>query len=196
MAFVNHATKEINCKIVYYGAGMSGKTTNLQYIYAQTSPLVKGKLVTLPTEKERTIYFDFLPLVVGEIRGFRARFHLYSVPGQVFYDAPRRAILSGVDGVVFVVDSRRDRMDANLESWENLRINLELLGKSRDRIPLIFQYNKRDIRDPMPLAELEKLFNSNGFPSFEAVAKSGGGVFDTLKSIGKVVLRSLKEVGI
>src|SRR5688572_3018856 len=106
MAFVNHAAKEINCKIVYYGAGMSGKTTNLQYIYAQTSPLVKGQLISLPTEKERTIYFDFLPLVVGEIRGYRTRFHLYSVPGQVFYDAPRRAILNGVDGVVFVVDSR------------------------------------------------------------------------------------------
>jgi signal recognition particle receptor subunit beta len=196
MAFVNHATKEINCKIVYYGAGMCGKTTNLQYIYAQTNPMVKGKLITLPLEKERTIYFDFLPLVVGEIRGFNARFHLYSVPGQVFYDAPRKAILNGVDGVVFVVDSRRDRMDANLESFENLRINLERMGKSRESIPLVLQYNKRDARDPVPLEELERIFNKHQWPHYEAVAKSGGGVFDTLKAIGKVVLRSLKETGL
>lgn len=196
MAFVNHATKEINCKIVYYGAGMCGKTTNLQYIYAQTNPMVKGKLITLPLEKERTIYFDFLPLVVGEIRGFNARFHLYSVPGQVFYDAPRKAILNGVDGVVFVVDSRRDRMDANLESFENLRINLERMGKSRESIPLVLQYNKRDARDPVPIEELERIFNKNQWPHYEAIAKSGGGVFDTLKAVGKVVLRSLKETGL
>lgn len=196
MSFVNHAAREINCKIVYYGAGLSGKTTNVQYIYAQTSPLVKGKLITMPTEKERTIYFDFLPLVVGEIRGYKARFHLYSVPGQVFYDASRRAILNGVDGVVFVVDSRPDRMDANLESWDNLKTNLELMGKSRDTIPLVLQYNKRDLPKAESLKTLDEHFNRRNLPRYEAVAKSGGGVFDTLKGVGKLVLKSLRHEGL
>ncbi len=193
MSFVDHAAREINCKIVYYGAGMSGKTTNLQYIYAQTSPLVKGELVSLPTEKERTIYFDFLPLAVGEIRGYRIRFHLFSVPGQVFYDASRQAILNGVDGIVFVVDSRSRRMDANLESWDNLSINLNLVGQAIEKIPLILQYNKRDSKNVVSVSDLEKLFNKYKSPYFEAVAKDGRGVFDTLKTAGKLVLKSLRN---
>ena len=193
MSFIDHAAKEINCKIVYYGAGMSGKTTNLQYIYAQTSSLVKGELVSLPTEKERTIYFDFLPLAVGEIRGYRVRFHLFSVPGQVFYDASRQAILNGVDGIVFVVDSRSRRMDANLESWDNLNINLNLVGQTIEKIPLILQYNKRDSKNAVPVSDLERLFNKYKSPYFEAVATDGRGVFDTLKSAGKLVLKSLRN---
>ena len=193
MSFIDHAAREINCKIVYYGAGMSGKTTNLQYIYAQTSPLVKGELISLPTEKERTIYFDFLPLAVGEIRGYRIRFHLFSVPGQVFYDASRQAILNGVDGIVFVVDSRSRRMDANLESWDNLSINLNLVGQAIEKIPLILQYNKRDSKNVVSVSDLEKLFNKYKSPYFEAVAKDGRGVFDTLKSAGKLVLKSLRN---
>jgi signal recognition particle receptor subunit beta len=193
MSFVDYAAREINCKIVYYGAGMSGKTTNLQYIYSQTSPLVKGELISLPTEKERTIYFDFLPLAVGEIRGFRVRFHLYSVPGQVFYDASRKAILSGVDGVVFVVDSRQKRMDANLESWDNLQINLAAMGKSLSQIPLVLQYNKRDAPEISSIAYLESIFNKRDVPFFEAVARNGAGVFDTLKCAGKLVLKSLRD---
>lgn len=193
MSFIDHAAKEINCKIVYYGAGMSGKTTNLQYVYSQTSPLVKGNLITLPTEKERTVYFDFLPLSVGEIRGYKIRLHLYSVPGQVFYDASRQTILNGVDGVVFVVDSRVRRLDANLESWDNLETNLNLTGNLIDKIPLIIQYNKRDARDIMSVAELEQLFNKQKLPSFEAVARKGNGVFDTLKTAGKLVLKSLRK---
>jgi len=193
MSFIDHAAKEINCKIVYYGAGMSGKTTNLQYIYSETSPLVKGELVTLPTEKERTIYFDFLPLAVGEIRGYRVRFHLYSVPGQVFYDASRKAILNGVDGVIFVVDSRVRRIDANLESFDNLEINLNLVGHTMDKIPLVIQYNKRDAKNIMSISELEQLFNKQKVPSFEAIAKKGVGVFDTLKNTGKIVLKSLRQ---
>lgn len=195
MSFIDYAAKEINCKIVYYGAGLSGKTTNLQYVYAQTSPLVKGELISLPTEKERTIYFDFLPLAVGEIRGFKVRFHLYSVPGQVFYDASRRAILNGVDGVVFVVDSRQKRLEANLESFDNLHTNLDLMGKSLSKIPLVLQYNKRDAGGISSIAYLESLFNKGSVPSLEAVAKSGLGVFDTLKSAGKLVLKSLRERG-
>ncbi len=193
MSFIDHAAREINCKIVYYGAGMSGKTTNLQYIYAQTSPLVKGELISLPTEKERTIYFDFLPLAVGEIRGYKIRFHLFSVPGQVFYDASRQAILNGVDGIIFVVDSRARRIDANLESWDNLSINLNLVGQAIEKIPLILQYNKRDSKNVIAVSDLEKLFNKYKSPYFEAVAADGRGVFDTLKSAGKLVLKSLRN---
>ena len=193
MSFIDHAAKEINCKIVYYGAGLSGKTTNLQYIYTQTSPLVKGDLITLPTEKERTIYFDFLPLAVGEIRGYRIRFHLYSVPGQVFYDASRQTILNGVDGVIFVVDSRVSRLDANLESFDNLQINLNLIGLDIEKIPLVLQYNKRDAKNIMSISELEHLFNHHKWLNFEAVAKNGVGVFDALKSLGKLVLKSLRK---
>lgn len=192
MAFINYAANEINCKIVYCGAGLSGKTTNLQYIYAQTSPLVKGNLISLPTQTERTLFFDFLPLILGEIKGFKVRFHLYSVPGQVFYNATRKVILKGVDGVVFVVDSLEERLDANLESWDNLGINLAEQGQSLDTLPYVIQYNKRDLPGTCSISELEALFNQRHVPYFEAVADKGIGVYDTLKSIGKQVLKSLR----
>lgn len=193
MSFVNYKTKEINCKIVYYGAGLSGKTTNVTYIYEKTNPEARGKLLSLATETERTLYFDFLPLSLGEIRGFKTRFHLYSVPGQVFYDASRRLILKGADGLVFVVDSQRARLDANLESLENLQANLKNDDISIESIPLVVQYNKRDMPNVMEIDQLRSLFNPWGVPDFEAVASTGMGVFDTLKSIGKKVLTKLNQ---
>ncbi len=194
MASINYATREINCKIVYYGAGMCGKTTNLQYIYAQTSPLVKGKMLSLATQTERTLFFDFLPLSIGEIRGFKVRFHLYSVPGQVFYDASRRIILQNADGIVFVVDSSPKRMEANLESFENLYVNMRELGMAGKPIPIILQYNKRDAPNAISVQQLENWFNAKGMPHFEAIAQRGVGVFDTLKAIGKQVLSVQRNV--
>ena len=193
MSFINYGAKEINCKIVYYGAGMSGKTTNIKHIYEKTNPKAKGNMVSLATGDERTLFFDFLPLHVGQIRGFKTRFHLYSVPGQVFYDASRRVILKGVDGIVFVVDSQLDRMDANLESFENLKENLKLVGKSLDDIPVILQYNKRDLPFLASVAQLQSEFNVANKPFFEAVAHRGDGVYESLKTIGKLVLKSLKS---
>ena len=146
MSFINYSSREINCKIVYYGPGLCGKTTNLQYIYANTNQNAKGKMISLATETERTLFFDFLPLSLGEIRGFKTRFHLYTVPGQVFYDASRKLILKGVDGVVFVADSQVERTEANVESVENLRTNLAEQGYDLDKIPYVIQYNKRDLR--------------------------------------------------
>jgi hypothetical protein len=145
VSFINYSSREINCKIVYYGPGLCGKTTNLQYIYSKTNPDLKGKMISLATETERTLFFDFLPLALGQIRGFKTRFHLYTVPGQVFYDASRKLILKGVDGVVFVADSQIERMEANLESMDNLKINLAEQGYELDKIPFIIQYNKRDL---------------------------------------------------
>ena len=150
MSFINYSSREINCKIVYYGPGLCGKTTNLQYIYAKTSPEAKGKMISLATETERTLFFDFLPLSLGEIRGFKTRFHLYTVPGQVFYDASRKLILKGVDGVVFVADSQIERMEANIESLENLRTNLAEQGYNLDKLPYVIQYNKRDLPNVGP----------------------------------------------
>lgn len=193
MSFINYKAKEINCKIVYYGAGLSGKTTNVTYIYDQTNPEARGKLLSLATETERTLYFDFLPLSLGEIRGFKIRFHLYSVPGQVFYDASRRLILKGVDGLVFVVDSQRTRLDSNLESFENLQSNLNSYNLSIPEIPLVVQYNKRDLPDVMDIEQLRSLFNPWGVPDFEAAASSGDGVFETLKTVGKQVLSKLNR---
>src|SRR5512139_2872631 len=155
MSFINYSSREINCKIVYYGPGLCGKTTNLQYVYARTSPETKGKLISLSTETDRTLFFDFLPLSLGEIRGFKTRFHLYTVPGQVFYDASRKLILKGVDGVVFVADSQVERMEANIESVENLRINLAEQGYNLDTVPFIIQYNKRDLPNAAPIADLQ-----------------------------------------
>lgn len=195
MSFINYLSREINCKIVYYGPGLCGKTTNLQYIYNKTNPDAKGKMISLATETERTLFFDFLPLALGEIRGFKTRFHLYTVPGQVFYDASRKLILKGVDGVVFVADSQIARTEANIESIENLRTNLAEQGYSLDKLPYVIQYNKRDMPNIAPVEELQQLLNPNGVPSYEAVAVSGGGVFDTLKSIAKLVLTELKRGG-
>jgi signal recognition particle receptor subunit beta len=195
MSFINYSSREINCKLVYYGPGLGGKTTNLQFIYARTSPEAKGKMISLATETERTLFFDFLPLSLGEIRGFKTRFHLYTVPGQVFYDASRKLILKGVDGVVFVADSQNERMEANMESLENLRLNLTEQGYNLDKLPYIIQYNKRDLPNAAPLDELRQLLNPAHLPEFEACATTGVGVFETLKAIAKAVLTELRRGG-
>lgn len=193
MSFINYSSREINCKIVYYGPGLCGKTTNLQYIYKKTNPEQKGKLISLATETERTLFFDFLPLALGDIKGFRVRFHLYTVPGQVFYAASRKLILKGVDGVVFVADSQIERMEANIESLEDLRINLAEQGYDLDKLPFTIQYNKRDLPNAAPVAEMNKLLNPNGIPWFEGIATTGVGVFETLKDVAKQVLMELKK---
>ncbi|MDB4973717.1 MAG: gliding motility protein MglA [Myxococcaceae bacterium] len=193
MSFINYLSREINCKIVYYGPGLCGKTTNLQYIYNKTNPDAKGKMISLATETERTLFFDFLPLALGEIRGFKTRFHLYTVPGQVFYDASRKLILKGVDGVVFVADSQIARMEANVESLENLRTNLAEQGYNLDKLPCVIQYNKRDMPGIAPVEELRQLLNPSNVPDFEGVASTGIGVFDTLKAVAKLVLTALKK---
>ena len=193
MSFINYASREINCKIVYYGPGLCGKTTNLQYVYQKTATEAKGKMISLATETERTLFFDFLPLSLGEIRGFKTRFHLYTVPGQVFYDASRKLILKGVDGVVFVADSQEERYDANIESLDNLRFNLQEQGYDLDNIPFIIQYNKRDLPNAMPVDELRKDLNLTGVPDYEACAATGEGVFETLKAVAKLILIELKK---
>jgi signal recognition particle receptor subunit beta len=193
MSFINYSSREINCKIVYYGPGLCGKTTNLQHIYRKTRPDAKGKMITLATESERTLFFDFLPLALGDIKGFKTRFHLYTVPGQIFYDASRKLILKGVDGIVFVADSQAERMDANIESYENMKVNLDDQGYSLSQVPYVVQYNKRDLPSAVPVAELKKVINPDCVPDFEAVASDGAGVFETLKTIVKLVLIELKK---
>jgi len=193
MSFINYSNREINCKIVYYGPGLCGKTTNLQFIYEKTNPEAKGKMISLETDTERTLFFDFLPLNLGTIRGFKTRFHLYTVPGQVFYDASRKLILKGVDGIVFVADSQEERFDANIESLENMFENLEEQGLDINAIPYIMQYNKRDLPNAMALAQLQEALNKSKVPEFEAVATKGNGVFETLKMVAKQVLHSLKQ---
>lgn len=192
MSFVNYHTKEINCKIVYYGPGLGGKTTNIQHVYQKTSMDNKSKMVTLNTDNERTLFFDFLPLELGEIRGFKTRFHLYTVPGQVFYEASRKLILRGVDGIVFVADSQIEKMEANLQSLESLKENLAEQGYDVSKIPLVMQWNKRDLPNVSPVSELEKSLNNLDVPSFEASALKGDGVFETLKMISKLVLMNLR----
>jgi signal recognition particle receptor subunit beta len=194
MSFINYSSREINCKIVYYGPGLCGKTTNLQYIYGKTNPALKGKMISLATETERTLFFDFLPLALGQIRGFKTRFHLYTVPGQVFYDASRKLILKGVDGVVFVADSQIERMEANIESLDNLRINLAEQGYDLDKITCVIQYNKRDLPNSAALEEMQQLLNPKWLPEFEACATTGKGVFETLKAVARGVLRDLKQM--
>jgi signal recognition particle receptor subunit beta len=193
MTFINYAAREINCKIVYYGPGLCGKTTNLQWIYDKTNPQAKGKLITLATETDRTLFFDFLPLDLGTVRGFKTRFHLYTVPGQVFYDASRKLILKGVDGVVFVADSQDARMEANIESMANLDKNLKEQGYDLKAVPYVLQFNKRDLPTALPMDEMYRQLNFKGEPTFEAVAMSGTGVFDTLKAVAKLVLTELKK---
>jgi mutual gliding-motility protein MglA len=193
VSFINYSSREINCKIVYYGPGLCGKTTNLQYVYKKTNPDQKGKLISLATETERTLFFDFLPLALGDIRGFKIRFHLYTVPGQVFYAASRKLILKGVDGVVFVSDSQVERMEANIESLEDLKINLAEQGYELDKLPYIIQHNKRDLSNIAPVDNMNKLLNPRNVQWFEAVAVSGVGVFETLKSVAKLVLTELKK---
>ena len=193
MVFINYALREINVKIVYYGPGLGGKTTNLQYIYERTSPDQKGKLISLATETERTLFFDFLPLDLGTVKGFRVRFHLYTVPGQVFYDASRKLILKGADGVVFVADSQRERMDANIESLNNLKANLRENGLDILTIHYVLQLNKRDLPSAVPVEEMLRVLHVKGEPVFEAVATRGIGVFETFKAIARLVLQELKK---
>ncbi|HLU24669.1 MAG TPA: ADP-ribosylation factor-like protein [Longimicrobiales bacterium] len=188
---INYASREINCKIVYYGPGLGGKTTNIEYIYSKIRPDTRGKLISLATESERTLFFDFLPVDLGTIRGFNTRFHLYTVPGQVYYNASRRLILKGVDGVVFVSDSQAERMDANVASLENLYENLAEYGYDPLKLPIVIQYNKRDLPNIVSCEEMRAELNPHGLPDFEAVATKGIGVFDTLKAVSKLVLKSL-----
>jgi mutual gliding-motility protein MglA len=191
MSMINYALREINCKIVYYGPGLCGKTTNLEYVYDKVAPNTRGKLISLATESERTLFFDFLPVDLGSIRGFKTRFHLYTVPGQVYYNASRKLILKGVDGVVFVGDSQVERLDANIESMHNLYENLAQYGLDLQELPFVLQYNKRDLPNTASLEELEANLNPTGVPHFEAVATRGIGVFDTLKAVSKQVIKSL-----
>ncbi len=223
MSLINYASREINCKLVYYGPGLGGKTTNLEYIYEKVAPASKGKMISLATETERTLFFDFLPVDLGSIRGFKTRFHLYTVPGQVYYNASRKLILKGVDGVVFVADSQIERMEANLESMQNLYDNMLQHGYDLTRMPFVIQYNKRDLPNAAPVAELQQNLNPGWpvddparqrqladpdrpgeylveqvegvwmerVPYYEGVALRGDGVFDTLRAVSKLVLKTL-----
>ncbi len=223
MSMINYASREINCKLVYYGPGLGGKTTNLEHVYGKVAPETRGKMVSLATETERTLFFDFLPVDLGTIRGFKTRFHLYTVPGQVYYNASRKLILKGVDGVVFVADSQIERMEANVESMQNLYDNMAQYGYDLTKIPFVIQYNKRDLPNAAPIKDLQGQLNpgwsveeptkqkpapdpwhpgdflvsqTDGTwieraPYFESVAVSGEGVFDTLKAVAKMVLKTL-----
>lgn len=191
--FINFPAREINCKLVYYGPGLGGKTANLHWVYEHTGTTQKGKMVSLATETDRTLFFDFLPLDLGTVRGFRTRFHLYTVPGQVFYEASRRLILKGADGVVFVADSQEERLDANLETLENLREHLKEHNLDFNTIPYVLQMNKRDLPNALPVETLKKELNVRGEPALEAVAVLGQGVFETLKEVAKQVLAELKK---
>jgi signal recognition particle receptor subunit beta len=224
MSMINYASREINCKIVYYGPGLGGKTTNLEHVYGKVSPDTRGKLISLATETERTLFFDFLPVDLGTIRGFKTRFHLYTVPGQVYYNASRKLILKGVDGIVFVADSQIERMEANQEAMQNLYDNMSEYGYDLTRMPFVIQYNKRDLPNAAPIRDLQAALNPGWevsdasrmrvtadaahagenlveqlptgewvehAPYFDAVAVTGEGVFDTLKAVSKLVLKSL-----
>lgn len=191
MSMINYASREINCKIVYYGPGLCGKTTNLEHVYNKVNPETRGKMISLATENERTLFFDFLPVDLGAIRGFKTRFHLYTVPGQVYYNASRRLILKGVDGVVFVADSQVERMDANIASMQNLYENLADYGYDPRQLPMVLQYNKRDLSDIVTVEELSAQLNPVSLQEYEAVATQGVGVFDTLRAVSKLVLTSL-----
>jgi hypothetical protein len=191
MSMINYASREINCKVVYYGTGLGGKTTNLEHIYSRVNPDTKGKMISLATETERTLFFDFLPIDLGSIRGFKTRFHLYTVPGQVYYNASRKLILKGVDGLVFVADSQRERAEANIEAMHNLYENLESYGYDLATIPFVIQYNKRDLSNALPAESLRAQLNPMGVPDFEAIAIEGKGVFETLTSVSKAVVKAL-----
>ena len=193
MPFINFPAREINCKLVYYGPGLGGKTANLQWVYDHTGQNQKGKMVSLATETDRTLFFDFLPLDLGTVRGFKTRFHLYTVPGQVFYDASRKLILKGVDGVVFVADSQEERMDANIESLYNLEENLQSQGYDLMKLPYVLQLNKRDLNNIVGVEDLATELQRKGEPVIEAVASTGAGVFDTLKAVAKQVLTELRK---
>ena len=193
MTFINYASREINCKIVYYGPGLCGKTTNIQWIHEQAHPEKRGKLVSLATETDRTLFFDFLPLDMGTVKGFKVRFHLYTVPGQVFYDASRKLILRGCDGVIFVADSQRARLEANIESIANLATNLKDNGFDIRTIPYVLQLNKRDMPSAAPAAEMERLLRFRNEPMIEGVANQGTGVIETLKACARQILLELQK---
>jgi len=193
MALFNYATRELSAKIVYYGPGLSGKTTNIEMVHRMLRSEQKGRLISLPTEADRTLFFDFLPIELGQIKGFKVRFHLYTVPGQVFYNATRRLVLQGVDGVVFVADSQREMAKSNMESLKNLIDNLSSYGKKLEELPFVLQYNKRDLRNAAPVAELDSALNFLHVPTFEAVAPSGKGVAETLVGISRMVFAHLRR---
>jgi signal recognition particle receptor subunit beta len=193
MSLVNYATREITCKIVYYGPGRSGKTSNLQYVHAFVPEARKGPMVSLATETDRTLFFDFLPLDLGDISGFRTRIQLYTVPGQVYYNATRKLVLRGADGVVFVADSQREQFDENVQSLRNLYENLLEEEVDIREFPTVLQYNKRDLPGVVPVEDLDDVLNFRGLPSFPASALQGAGVFETLRGISQLVLRSLSR---
>jgi signal recognition particle receptor subunit beta len=193
MALIKHATKEIICKIVYYGPGRSGKTTNLQYLYSRISADRKGEMISLATKQDRTLFFDFLPLNLGNIFGFSTSFQLYTVPGQVYYNATRRLVLQGADGVVFVADSQAWRREDNVLSYANLKMNLELNGYTIEGMPFIVQYNKRDLSDIADVETLRKEINVLNVPDIESSALKGKGVIETFRMIGKAVLADLRR---
>lgn len=193
MSVINYASREINCKIVYYGPGLGGKTTNLKKIYEKVNPNQRGELISLATDMDRTLFFDFVPVELGTIRGFKTRFHLYTVPGQVYYNASRKLILRGVDGIIFVADSQIERLEDNIESMRNLIENLKEYNLKLSETPFVIQYNKRDLPNIAPLNQLEKLLNPLKVPTFEAVASEGIGVFSTLKEVSKLVLKKLSQ---
>jgi len=191
MSMISYASREINCKVVYYGTGLGGKTTNLEHVYSRVNPETRGKMISLATETDRTLFFDFLPIDLGSIRGFKTRFHLYTVPGQVYYNASRKLILKNVDGIIFVADSQAHREEANLEAMHNLYENLETYGYDLSTIPFVIQYNKRDLQDAVPVETLRAQLNPGGVPDFEGVATEGSGVFETLRSVSKLVVKTL-----
>lgn len=194
MPYINHASREIILKIVYYGPGLCGKTTNIKFIHSATNPDARGKLISLETKAERTLFFDFLPLSLPAIKGFKTRVHLYTVPGQLFYSASRKLIMKGADGVVFVADSQRARFEANIISMDDLKENLESYGYNIETIPFVIQYNKRDLDDIVPVEELRAELNPWGVPDFEAAAGApdGPGVFDTLRAVVKLIITQLR----
>jgi len=192
MAFINQEAKEIHCKVVYYGPSLGGKTTNIQWVYHKTAGQGQSDLMEFNANPERTLFFDFLPMNVGEIRGLKTRFHLYTVPGQVVYDASRKLILKGLDGVVFVADSQLERMDENIEAMRNLEKNLEQQGYDIRQVPLVIQYNKRDLPNIASLAELRAALNKYNAPDFEATASIGRGVFESLRTVSKAIITTLK----
>ncbi len=191
MALINVAAREIHCKIVYYGPGMGGKTSNLQYIHGAVPKETKGDLLSIATETERTLFFDFLPLDLGTVRGFKTRFHLYTVPGQVLYERTRVAVLNGSDGVVFVADSQKHKLEENIKSLRELAVNVTRQNKKFQEFPIVLQYNKRDVPNALPVEVMDKYLNPLKWPRYEAIATKGNGIFDTLKAISKLVISKL-----